>query len=154
MSRQVLSTCQHHSVIIPVDLVHCVNQSDRGDPHHPRVVSEADHSAPDLAEQHASIRIRLLGGCGSDGLGQSLCVGLVAVCEEVHFTEPVPTEPPPAGKHSACSYPQNTKRDKTKKQRRRDNSDEQDEMTTKATKSSPLRRIKTELRVIMTQKTG
>lgn len=116
MSRQVLSTCQHHSVVVPVHWVHCVNQCARvtevilTDPHHPCVVSEADHSAPDLAEQHAAIRVRLLGGCGSDGLGQSLCVGLVAVCEEVHFTEPVPTEPPPAGKHSACSYPQNTQR--------------------------------------------
>lgn len=70
------------------------------DPHHPRVVSEADHGAPQLAEQHAAVRIRLLGCCGSDGLRQSLCTGVIAVCEEVHVSEAIPTEPPRAGKHA------------------------------------------------------
>lgn len=95
-------------------LVSFVNQCTRGikatmiDPHHPCVKSEADHSALQMAKQHAAVCIRLLGRCSSDGLGESLRTGLIAVCEEVHLTVPVPTEPPPAGKHDTWNTNEHT----------------------------------------------
>lgn len=85
--------------------VSCVNPCSRGikviqtDPHHSCIIFEANHSAPQMTKQDAAICVRPLGGCGLDGLGESLCVGVISACEEVHLAVTVPAEPPPAGKH-------------------------------------------------------